>query len=954
VGGGEIWQIMTFDFASAFGALTKGKRPFRWQQRLFGQFARGDIPDACDIPTGLGKTSVMAIWLAALEIGDQNVRLPRRFVYVVDRRAIVDQATDEAEQLAEMLGDGTAENTAPVIAKLRERLRLEAGRKLPISTLRGQLADNRAWLEDPFLPAIVVGTVDMIGSRLLFQGYNVSARMRPVHAALLGVDALIVLDEAHLVPPFEALVRNVERLAEEDRNLAPFKVPELRVMTLSATGRGTTQKTFALQPDDEREDEVVCKRLNASKRLKLEAIPASSLAETMAQRAWERRQSGRRVVVFCDSRKVAHTVYDAIEKQLGKHLKAQFGKEPPKSTDFIQLMVGARRVREREELASSKVFKRFSPKTAEDVDAKTAGITAFLVATSAGEVGVDIDADYMVCDLVAWERMVQRLGRVNRLGGFIQSLVDVFAVPSDKDKEAETRADSAQIETWRAPFDSALWPVGQDGRRDASPSALWRLRDKEDFKRLADAATTPEPLRPKLTRALVDAWSMTSVDEHPGRPDVAPWIRGWVDDEPQTRVIWRRHFPIRDDDDQAAAKRVLTDFLDEAPPHLSEILETYTWDVGKLLRDRAKAMLKARRENDDVSRGENAEQLAGTAPLEPRSYAAAILSPGRKVERVLRLSEVVDVEDIRLLGRMVLLDARLGGLDKTGLLNSKESTAPATLDGDSVPSIEQESEGSFWSEERLRTIGFRVRLVQHDAARTDDWRIAYRRFLELGDDETDTSDSALEWRVEDWVGDRPGRNDPALARTPQNIDAHHARTKYWAGKIASRLGLPDGLRDLLAAAGDVHDAGKIRRNWQSFAGNAGFARDSVRHAPLAKFTAMGNPNLLRIGEFTYRHEFGSLRDALERNAFERFAEDLRDYALHAIAAHHGNARPVIAPVDELDPPSVSDKLARQAALRFAHLQKQWGPWGLVWWEALLRAADATASREVGRSDEEAC
>ena len=40
----------------------------------------------------------------------------------------------------------------------------------------------------------------------------------------------------------------------------------------------------------------------------------------------------------------------------------------------------------------------------------------FVFATSAGEVGVDLDADHMVSDLVAWERMVQRLGRVNRRG----------------------------------------------------------------------------------------------------------------------------------------------------------------------------------------------------------------------------------------------------------------------------------------------------------------------------------------------------------------------------------------------------------------------------------------------------------------------------------------------------------------------------------------------------------
>jgi CRISPR-associated endonuclease/helicase Cas3 len=35
-------------------------------------------------------------------------------------------------------------------------------------------------------------------------------------------------------------------------------------------------------------------------------------------------------------------------------------------------------------------------------------------------------------------------------------------------------------------------------------------------------------------------------------------------------------------------------------------------------------------------------------------------------------------------------------------------------------------------------------------------------------------------------------------------------------------------------------------------------------------------------------------------------------------------------------------------LRFARLQRRWGPWGLAWWEALLRAADAEASRRHER------
>ena len=88
--------------------------------------------------------------------------------------------------------------------------------RLPISTLRGQYADNRLWLESPVRSAIVVGTVDMIGSRLLFEGYGVGTRMRPVHAALIANDTLVVLDEAHLVLPFQELVRAVTRFPSEN------------------------------------------------------------------------------------------------------------------------------------------------------------------------------------------------------------------------------------------------------------------------------------------------------------------------------------------------------------------------------------------------------------------------------------------------------------------------------------------------------------------------------------------------------------------------------------------------------------------------------------------------------------------------------------------------------------------------------------------------------------------
>lgn len=77
-------------FQQQFEALTD-RVPFPWQTALFERFASGDVPSQCNIPTGLGKTSVLPIWLLALarcaEHGEA-ASFPRRLVYVVNRRTV--------------------------------------------------------------------------------------------------------------------------------------------------------------------------------------------------------------------------------------------------------------------------------------------------------------------------------------------------------------------------------------------------------------------------------------------------------------------------------------------------------------------------------------------------------------------------------------------------------------------------------------------------------------------------------------------------------------------------------------------------------------------------------------------------------------------------------------------------------------------------------------------------
>lgn len=371
---------------------------FPWQEKLLERFLEGKVPGAIDLPTGVGKTSVMAIWLVARACG---APLPRRLAYVVDRRTVVDQATEVAVALREWLEHRP---------ELKKALGIDE-RPLPVSTLRGRYVDNREWLEDPSASAIIVGTVDMIGSRLLFEGYGVSRKMRPYHAALLGVDTLLVLDEAHLVPPFHHLLNALatDRVFRPQDSLDAY-VPRFHLIALSATGGDTGADAFGLSPEDFHHP-TLRKRLNASKSLRTQTIDnENNLAEELAQQAWrlvEDSEHPVRVVVYSDRRETAQNAKHVIEK-LAKSAKKNNASAAAVETE---LLIGGRRIFEREYAKKRLEELGFVAGRAEDRTRP-----AVLFATSAGEVGVDLNADHMVCDLVAWERMVQRLGRVHRRG----------------------------------------------------------------------------------------------------------------------------------------------------------------------------------------------------------------------------------------------------------------------------------------------------------------------------------------------------------------------------------------------------------------------------------------------------------------------------------------------------------------------------------------------------------
>lgn len=900
------------DVASQFQALT-GYPPLPWQLRLFFEyFGRSQIPGAIDIPTGLGKTAVTALWLIAVRA---SLNLPRRLVYVVDRRAVVDQATAFVEDM---------------------RKRLPNGEQISISTLRGQYADNREWLDDPSRPAIVIGTVDMIGSRLLFEGYGVTRKMRPYHAGLLGADSLIVLDEAHLVTPFERLLEAIESDAaslaakdEADRAL----IPRLRLLSLSATGRERQGEVFRLTEKDLGESKSITRqRLSATKNLTIIEGEAKALPRQLVDAAWALTNAGTRAsrcLIYCNFREQAKEVIDELAARARQRLKTAHDLLEVKT----ELFIGARRGHERD-IAANRLselgFLAGSDKHQQSI--------RFLVATSAGEVGVDLDADHMVCDLVTWDRMIQRLGRVNRRGEGTAHIVVVDAGPFVS-KAADAR-ETQQIESAHRDVRALLAALPMIGNgHDASPGALYRLKQDAnvDVRAMMERATTPVPLRPALTRALLDAWSMTSLKAHTGRPQIAPWLRGWVDEEPQTTLLWRVYLPAHSvlpdyQRDSKDPKKDIEAYFEAAPSRTSEQLQTETHRVADWLVARAKNLTKPKNPKHE---NRNDGGQATTKTLAPGDIAGIVLTDAGDFSRALTLHDLVDADKKQLqrdlAGKTLIVHHTVGGLTDAGTLDPKVDGSPSWL-GDFDEAWTPDTRSSDES-----AIRWRVRLegVEENSMEPG-WRKRYVLALNRDDD----GDVISSLAVYKWKQDASNEVDRAIGNS-QSLVTHQSQAAKRVREIGQRLSLPPPRIHLLALAARLHDEGKQTERWQR-AFNA-----PAQGRPFAKTTGPVNVRLLD----GYRHEFGSLFYAESDSEFLSLAANEKDLVLHLIAAHHGNARPLISTRGcDQAPPLQLEARARDVALRFSRLQRRWGPWGLAWWEALLRAADQQASKDNERGE----
>lgn len=360
-------------FQDAFKLLTDNP-PFPWQEALYRDWFSIKFPATCSLPTGLGKTSVVAIWLLALAQHPEKV--PRRLVYVVNRRTVVDQTTNEIEKYRAAIQNVVA------LQPMREQLAnlcalplIDKNDKsfspLALSTLRGQFADNREWSADPARPAVIVGTVDMIGSRLLFSGYGVGFKSKPLHAGFLGQDVLLVHDEAHLEPAFQTLLTSLDREQKRCNEFGLFQV-----MELSATSRDQANPFELTQSERDCPDilpeidtepiHVTWRRQKATKILQLDEVAeekqsAERIAEIALKRGADSAGQGSNAAVLVFVRRL-DDVKAVCERLTDK-------KKGGVSKDQVRQLTGTMRGLERDKFAKhDPVFMRFLPVKSRNAD----------------------------------------------------------------------------------------------------------------------------------------------------------------------------------------------------------------------------------------------------------------------------------------------------------------------------------------------------------------------------------------------------------------------------------------------------------------------------------------------------------------------------------------------------------------------------------------------------------
>ena len=919
-------SITRDEFGEFFAALNGGYAPFSWQEEVLDHICEHGVwPERINAPTGSGKSSVVDIHLFANALAAVGAapRVPRRLCVTVGRRALVDSQATRADKILECMEKAPADESAEqdILRRVAEALQSfqtsnDKQGSAPFETghIRGELSNRNLPVTDISACAIIAATPDMYGSRALFRGYGSTKAARPRETALLAMDTVMVLDEAHMN---RQLLHTTQRIAELQKCEVSLGVPTLQVVETTATPSTEDSDSITLGVDiealDSPNDKELRKRVYSHKELVLHPIDK-----------WDGKPGNRAVVdaavgaikdfLACreagEDSEEAHTVGCIVN-----HVRTAISIKEKLTEDLaeeeVQLLVGRMRPYDLKKLQKDHP-NLFS--TSGDESVKV------VVATQTLEVGIDVDFADLVTELAPASSLAQRFGRVNRLGHRKDSKVVVIRPANSdlvkKDAPPYKAVDLSNAYGWLEALNGAENP-------SVSPAAMVKNPPVQ---------SSPERLlyqRPEWP----DLLEFSRTDENPyDEPDLDLWLHDSLDAETAMGgVIVRDNLPSNT---SAAMEILKTSYfapsdLETFPANLKilqEILD-YQDEHGvkprKFLYRQGEISLWQDAEHSD----ENNQALApgdvlildtGSIPFTNQGIAVTQRElPSKKDE----LEAVPFPKGIRLYVYEKCADREEDFGEYLGL--SPEEVAEL-LDAQGAD-------------------GKKKRIASELTTEAEDGQEVIAWYADVTDDEESVEGSDIAQEL--------------VLAGPVLLDDHQNDVAERTRQLAENLGLAPEFSEALELAAKYHDEGKRDLRFQQMLGADPDAEALAKsgHRSVAEAYRARSRSALPRG---WRHE--QLSALMVAASPEKVGEH-RDLVLRIIGCSHGHGRFSFAHdagfllKEGYLPEGTDYEALKEQATRLFNVgywdnlmertSRTYGPYATAYLEAVERAADAQISRE---------
>lgn len=917
-------SITREEFGDFFAALNGGHAPFSWQEEVLDHICEHGVwPERINAPTGSGKSSVVDIHLFANALAAVGAapRVPRRLCVTVGRRALVDSQADRArEKILDPMGKALANESdeSDILRRVAEALQSFQTRNdkqgsdpFEVGHIRGELSNRALPVTDISACAIIAATPDMYGSRALFRGYGSTKAARPRETALLTMDTVMVLDEAHMN---RQLLHTTQRIAQLQKREADLGVPTLQVVETTATPSTGDSESTTLGVDiealDSPNDKELRKRVYSHKELVLRPIdkwdgkPGNSPTVNAAVDAIMERLAHREAGGGAEE---AHTIGCIVNHvRTAISIKEALAKDKVLGKDEVQLLVGRMRPYD---------LKKLHPDLFTTEGDKSVKV---VVATQTLEVGIDVDFADLVTELAPASSLAQRFGRVNRLGHRTDSKVVVIEPASGdsvkKDAPPYKAVDLSNAYAWLEALNGTENP-------SVNPTAMVKNPPVQ---------SSPERLlyqRPEWS----DLLEFSRTDENPyDEPDLDLWLHDSLDAETAMGgVIVRDNLPSNT---SAAMEILKTNYF---APHDEETFPANLKILQEILDYQDEHGVKPRkflyRQGEislwqDAEHGDESNQSlapgdvllldTGSVPFTNQGIAVTQRElPSTKD----KLEAVPFPKGIKLYVYEKCADREKDFREYLGL--SPEEVAEL---------LDSQSSGS------------ETRIASELSIEAEDGQEVISWYAVVTDEESvEDSDIAQELAP----------TDPVLLDDHQNDVAERTR------QLAENLGLAPEFSEALELAAKYHDEGKRDLRFQQMLGadpEAGALAKSGRRSVAEAYRARSRSALPK----GWRHE--QLSALMVAASPEKVGEH-RDLVLRIIGCSHGHGRFSFAHdagfllKEGYLPEGLDYEALKEQATRLFNVgywdnlmeqtSRTYGPYATAYLEAVERAADAQISRE---------